>query len=169
MMTDAFIALGSNLGDRAATLTSAIDSLRRCDHVDIVAVSAFVETDPVGQSGQGRYLNAAAWLRTELAPVDLLETLLTIEKEHGRTRSPDQRWGSRTLDLDLLLFGEQIINQPGLTIPHPEMHRRSFVLVPLAQIAPSQNHPVLKRTVRDLLDSLQSAKPTEFQRVQVGS
>jgi len=169
IQTSAFVALGSNLGDRLATLTSAINALRRCAQVELLAVSDFIETEPLGPPGQMAYLNAAAWLQTTLAPGDLMAELLTIEQLHGRIRLPDQRWGPRTLDLDLLLFGDHIINQPGLTLPHPEMHRREFVLTPLAQIAPDQLHPVFKQTVKVLLDSLRTTNPWEFPKVPVSS
>jgi 2-amino-4-hydroxy-6-hydroxymethyldihydropteridine diphosphokinase len=165
---DAFIALGSNVGDRRATMTSALDALRRCDRVRIVEVSDIMETDPVGPPGQGPYLNAVAWVSTDLEPHDLMTLLLDIERLHGRTRSPDHRWGPRTLDLDLILYGDQVIDQPGLTVPHPQMHQRTFVLKPLVQIAPGRIHPVLGRTIAELLDSLSTTVFVECKPVQTG-
>ena len=148
----AYIALGSNLGDREATLRSALDTLGRTAGVRIAAVSSFLETEPEGLPGQGRYLNAAAAVRTSLSPRALLAALLTTEQAHGRRRDPTVRWGPRTLDLDLLMHGDAIIDEPGLTVPHPRMHRRSFVLVPLAEIAPRVMHPGLRRSIECLRD-----------------
>jgi len=143
----AYLALGSNLGDRAATLQSAISELDADPEIDVLRVSAFIETQPVGPPGQGAYLNAAAAVDTTLSPRTLLDRLLEIERRHGRDRSMEPRWGPRMLDLDLLLFGDRIIDEPGLRVPHPRMHERSFVLRPLAEIASDVLHPVLGVTV----------------------
>ena len=113
----AYVALGSNLGDRSAHLAAAVAALGASAGVEVVAVSSSVETDPVGPPPQGRYLNAAACLRTDLAPRDLLERLHAIERSRGRTRGP-VRNTARTLDLDLLLYGDRRIDEPGLTVPH---------------------------------------------------
>ena len=114
------------------------------------------ETAPVGGVPQGLYLNAAATLRTGLSPRELLDGLLAIERAHGRDRLTEARWGPRTLDLDLILYGDLIINEPGLVLPHPRMHERSFVLEPLAEIAPGWVVPGRGRTVSDLLAGLSS-------------
>jgi 2-amino-4-hydroxy-6-hydroxymethyldihydropteridine diphosphokinase len=145
----AAIALGSNLGDRHATLTAATQSLNSLG--DVLAVSSFFDTDPVGYADQPRFLNAAALLQTELPPLDLLRGLLNIEREFGRDRSHGIAKGPRTLDLDLLLYDETVMTTEELTLPHPEMHCRRFVLEPLEQIAPQMRHPLLKRTVQELL------------------
>jgi 2-amino-4-hydroxy-6-hydroxymethyldihydropteridine diphosphokinase len=146
---DAWIALGSNLGDRQAHLAAAIRALGESDGVRVVAVSAVYETDPVGPGPQGPYLNAALQLRTTLAPRALLDRLLAIEAEAGRVRS-DVRDTARTLDLDLLLYGERQISEPGLEVPHPRLHERPFVLEPLRELAAEVIHPLLGESIAAL-------------------
>lgn len=148
-MALAAIALGSNLGDRERTIADAITSLRSLGTVQ--AVSSLVQTAPVGYADQPDFLNGAALLHTQLSSEDLLQALLRIELQHGRDRSHGIVKGPRTLDLDLLLYDDVVVQTPELTLPHPEMHRRRFVLEPLAEIAPAWVHPVLQRTVADLL------------------
>ena len=143
---DAFVSLGSNLGDRDAHLRLALAALASTPGVEVVAVSSWYETDPVGPGPQGPYLNAAARLRTTLGPRALLERLLQIEAATGRTRGPERN-APRTLDLDLLLHGERRIEEPGLDVPHPRLHERAFVLEPLAEIAGSRVHPRLGVTI----------------------
>lgn len=135
MKATAYVGLGANLGDREGTLRRALELLEAADGIDVAAVSAFRETDPVGYLDQPRFLNAAARLETELAPRALLEALLGVEQELGRVRS-GPRFGPRTIDLDLLLYGELELDEEGLTVPHPRLHERSFVLEPLAELAP---------------------------------
>lgn len=153
----AHIALGSNLGDRAASLNAALKQIAELPGTAAAAVSPFFPTPPVGPGNQGEYLNAAAELRTALNPAELLAGLLAIERSRGRDRANEQRWGPRTLDLDVLLFDELVLDAPGLTIPHPRMHERMFVLEPLNAIAPGATHPALNSTISQLLARLRSA------------
>ncbi len=156
----AYIALGSNLGDRRANLDAAIAALRACAGVEVRRVSSWVDTEPVGgPPGQPRFLNGAAELDTSLTARNLLRQLLAIEARYGRTR--EAHHGPRTLDLDLLLYGDRIIDEPDLQVPHPRMTSRRFVLEPLAEIAPQAWHPVARATIGDLLERLgRSSEPS---------
>lgn len=154
----ACIGLGANLGDRAVAIRTAFASLGALPGTRLVAASDVIETDPVGPPGQGPYLNAAARLETALPPADLLDHMLRIEREAGRDRTREARWGPRTLDLDLILYEELVLKQPGLTIPHPRMHERRFVLEPLAQIAGELVVPGFGVRVGELLDRLRRAE-----------
>jgi 2-amino-4-hydroxy-6-hydroxymethyldihydropteridine diphosphokinase len=161
--TSAHIGLGSNLGDRLGTLRKAVEMLGQTPGVRVAAVSSFVATQPVGgPADQGNYLNAAAEIETTLAPLELLAALQRIESALGRDRSREVRWGPRTCDLDILLIGERVVDLEdaqgggtGLIVPHPRMHERLFVLRPLAEIAPRAVHPVLHKTVAELLATLE--------------
>lgn len=147
----AFLSLGSNVGDRSANLKLAIERLR--DLGTIAALSSLYESEPVELAGQQPwFLNCVAALDTDLAPGDLLRSLLTLEREMGRVRWKEK--GSRTIDIDIVLYGNCVIEEPGLKIPHPAMIRRRFVLEPLAEIAPGAFHPVLRKATRELLDEL---------------
>jgi 2-amino-4-hydroxy-6-hydroxymethyldihydropteridine diphosphokinase len=145
MVVTAYIGLGSNLGDRRAMIAGALGRLRPR------RVSSVIETDPVGKTDQPRFLNAVAELSTDLPPAALLEQLLGIERDLGRVRT--ERWGPRSIDLDLLLHGGEQVSTPSLTVPHPELHRRRFVLEGLAELAPALVVPGLGRTVQELLDA----------------
>ena len=139
----AYVGLGSNLGDRRATLASALAALRPR------RVSSVAETEPWGRADQPRFLNAVAELDTDLEPEPLLARLMEIEATHGRVRA--ELWGPRTLDLDLLLYGDRVVSSPGLTVPHPRLAERRFVLESLAELAPDLAIPGVGRTVRELL------------------
>ena len=154
-MARAYVGLGANLGDRAATLTRAIDLLGERPGIDVVAVSSFRETDPVGYLDQPRFLNAAVAIETSLAPTALLATLLEVERELGRVRE-GPRYGPRTVDLDLLLMDDLVLDEPGLELPHPRLHERAFALEPLAELDPALVVPG-HGPVRQLLLSLQSS------------
>jgi 2-amino-4-hydroxy-6-hydroxymethyldihydropteridine diphosphokinase len=157
-MTIAYIALGSNLGDREGYLERALTVLRQCDGIEVTRVSPMYETRPVGgPPGQGPYLNAVAEVRTERSAHDLLDVLLAIERDLGRVRQ--ERDGPRTIDLDLLLYGDRVYADERLTVPHPRLHERLFVLQPLAQLAPGLIHPVRKQSIAELLAEQQGLRP----------
>jgi len=150
-MERVYIGLGSNLATPLAQLRSALAAVAALPQTHLVAQSSFYASDPLGPADQPRYVNAVAALDTELSPLALLNELQRIELEQGRTRKAE-RWGPRTLDLDILLFGERQLNEPRLTVPHYHMHARAFVLYPLAEIAPDLQLPD-GRTLTDLLDA----------------
>ena len=157
----AWIALGSNLGDRRAVIEGAVEDLGSADGVGVLSVSTLVETDAVGPPGQPRYLNGAAAVSTTLEPRRLLDVMLAIEASRGRDRGSGNRWEPRTLDLDLLLYDDLVIKEPGLVVPHPRMHRRAFVLGPMVEIAPSVWHPELERSIQSLWERLEAGAPVE--------
>jgi len=159
VQTAAFLSLGSNIGDRARNLNTAIDRLGAYGSVG--GVSAFYETEPVEFTAQPWFLNCVVELKTEKTPRELLQGILEIEQQLGRRRG--QQKGPRTIDIDILLFGESIVDLEGLTIPHPAMHERRFVLEPLMEIAPEVRHPVLNRTIAELRNALPAGQAVRKQ------
>jgi 2-amino-4-hydroxy-6-hydroxymethyldihydropteridine diphosphokinase len=153
----AYLSLGSNIGDREGQLREAIRRLS--DLGQIAAISSFYETEPVEVTDQEWFLNCAVALATELEPAELLHNALSIEKAMGRERV--QNKGPRSIDIDIVLFGDAVVNTPELTVPHPAMAARRFVLQPLAEIAPDLRHPVLQKTVEELLSELPRGQKVE--------
>jgi 2-amino-4-hydroxy-6-hydroxymethyldihydropteridine diphosphokinase len=154
-VTRAYVGLGANLSDREATLRSAVEQLRAEPGVRVTAVSTFLDTAPVGIVDQPRFLNAAAAVETDLGARELLDGLLGIERRLGRNRA-GPRFGPRTIDLDLLLYGDEQIDEPGLQVPHPRLHERLFALEPLAELDPDLVVPGRGR-LADLVAGLQSS------------
>jgi 2-amino-4-hydroxy-6-hydroxymethyldihydropteridine diphosphokinase len=136
-MEMAYVGIGSNIGNRRKTIAAALEQLRAEEAVELVAVSSLLETEPVGYEDQPRFLNGAAALKTNLSPRDLLGRLLDIERRLGRVRGEGPRFGPRTIDLDLLLYGDETVDEPGLTVPHPRLAERRFALEPLAELDPA--------------------------------
>jgi 3-oxoacyl-[acyl-carrier protein] reductase len=160
MTVTAYVGLGSNLGDRQSNLDRAIQALQEDAHVEVTQISSYYETEPVdGPPGQPDFLNAVVELQTDLDPEELLEVLQGIEQDLGRVRR--ERHGPRTIDLDLLLYGNVVQDRPELTIPHPRMHERGFVLEPLAEIAPHAVHPRLGKTAGQLWDAFEPPEEDE--------
>jgi 2-amino-4-hydroxy-6-hydroxymethyldihydropteridine diphosphokinase len=153
-MARAYVGLGANLGDREATLGAAVELLGAHPAVEVAAVSTLRETEPVGYVDQPRFLNGAVVLETALEPRSLLDHLLQVERTLGRTRS-GPRFGPRTVDLDLLLYDDLMLDEPGLTLPHPRLHERRFALEPLAELDPRLLVPS-RGAVADLLAGLPS-------------
>ena len=160
-MIRCYIALGSNLASPLGQVTSAINALARLPHSEVVAVSSFYRTPPLGPQDQPDYLNAAVALDTALTPEQLLDNTQRIELESGRVRKAE-RWGPRTLDLDIMLFGDQVINTPRLTVPHYDMHNRMFMLWPLQEIAPDLIFPDGK-TLQQSISLLRDQPPPRWQ------
>ena len=152
----AFIGLGSNLGDREASLRQALEHLAQAPETVVVRASSLYDTEPVGVEDQPHFLNAVAQLETQLTPRQMLWNLMLIERRLGRVRA--QRWGPRTIDLDLLLYEDAIIEDDDFQVPHPELSKRSFVLVPLVELEPLLVHPVTGETMLALLQRL-GARP----------
>lgn len=153
--TVAYVAIGANQGDRRAQCERAVAALGRVPGVQVLRVSAWRETRAEGPVAQGDFINGVAQVATTLPPRALLEACLAVERAMGRQRG--QRWGPRVIDLDVLLFGDAVVDEPGLAVPHPEMTRRRFVLEPLAEIAPDAVHPGTGLTAADLLARLAPA------------
>lgn len=148
-MTIAYISLGSNMGDKVQSLQQAVTLLNSHEQIDVLKSSSVYDTDPVGYEDQDLFMNIVVEVKTTLSAAQLLIACQEIEQELKRVRIV--RWGPRTMDLDIILFGQEVIETETLSIPHPRMHERGFVLVPLAEIAPTENHPIQNITVNQLL------------------
>jgi 2-amino-4-hydroxy-6-hydroxymethyldihydropteridine diphosphokinase len=151
-LTRAYVGLGANLGDRGATIRRALELLGAEPGIEVVAVSTLRETEPVGYADQPAFLNGAAALETDLSSRALLDRLLAVEQVLGRVRGVGPRFGPRTIDLDLLLYGAEVVDEPGLSVPHPRLAGRRFALEPLYELDPGLSLPDGRR-VRDLLGS----------------
>ncbi len=148
----AYLSLGSNIGDCKKHLDDAIKSLNSTEHTNVTKVSSYISTKPYGYEEQPDFVNCAVEIKTILNPFELLKFTSSIENEHGRTR--EIHWGPRTLDIDIILYDEEIINEDNLIIPHIEMHKRAFVLKPLCEIAPYRVHPILKMSILDMTNKV---------------
>ena len=152
MTKTAYIGIGSNLGDKLNNCLKAAEQAKKIPGCGFQALSRFFRTEPVGVEGQAWYINGVIALRTDISARDLLKALLAIEAHMGRERK--EKWDSRAIDLDILLYGGDVIHEDGLKVPHPYMHLRRFVLVPMVQLAPDVIHPVLGQTMDELLEQL---------------
>jgi len=161
MIHTAYIGIGSNLGTSGENCVEAIEKISTNDHIKIISKSSFYKTAPIGDIEQDWFINSVIRVDTKLNPKELLLTLLNIESEMGRIRK--EKWGPRLIDLDLLFYDKLILNQEGITLPHPEMQKRNFVLVPLNEISENLTHPILKKTVKTLLQ--ESSDDTEVKKL----
>lgn len=150
-----FIGIGSNLGDKRKNIERVIEEIKRLNIIKVKKVSNLYETEPVGGPPQDKFLNGVIEIETSISPKILLALLKTIEEEMGRKPS-DVKWGPRQIDLDILLFGDLVIDEFDLKIPHPLMHKRRFVIEPLSEIAPEVIHPVLNKSISELFSALKS-------------
>lgn len=165
----AYVGLGSNLGDRAGFIRAGLAGIGRLTGTRVTRCSSLYRTEPVGPVRQGEFLNAVCEVRTSLAPGELLAGLLRVEREHGRDRAGAAPGGPRTLDLDLLLFGEHAVDEPGCRVPHPRMHERRFVVEPLAEIAPDARVPGVGLSAAELLAGLRRAGGPGVERCRDGA
>ena len=156
-MSKILVGVGSNLGDREFLIRKAVEAMRDLPRTLVVRVSSLYDSDPVGEIDQPAFLNAVVWLETTLAPRELLWHLLLIEKRMGRVRS--QRWGPRPIDLDLLFYGDETVDEPDLKVPHPEASLRAFVLLPLMELDPNFVHPTTGESIRKMIKKIPPNPP----------
>lgn len=152
MASEAFLGIGANLGDRVHTLQQAVRRLHNTPGIQVLSASPVYASAPVGVTDQPDFLNAVLKIETQLTARALLHHMLAIEREFGRVRI--KKWGPRTLDLDILTFGDAVIDEPGLQVPHPHLHKRGFVLAPLCDLFPQGMHPVLARSFGELAQAI---------------
>jgi 2-amino-4-hydroxy-6-hydroxymethyldihydropteridine diphosphokinase len=162
----AYVALGSNMGDGLNNCRQALEAISSDRRNRVVRYSPFYCTEPVGKKDQGWFVNGVAAVETSLPPRELLEFLLSIEKEMGRIRR--ERWGPRVIDLDILIYGEERIDQEGLQVPHPRLQERRFVLIPLRDIAPDLKHPILGKTISQILSELKTDEKVQLLAEEIG-
>lgn len=156
-MSRVFLSLGSNLGDRLSNIQQAVSSLSMSEHIKIVKTSSFYETEPWGNKNQDWFINAALALDTDFTCEQLLEFCQNIEVQLGRIRKENEKWAQRAIDIDILMFDDKLIsNPPKLIVPHPLMHLRAFVLVPMLEVKSDLVHPVFKKTISELYDELEN-------------
>jgi len=156
---EVYLLFGSNLGERAANIANAITQLEN-QEIKTLKLSSLYQTQPWGNTNQATFLNQAGKFRTVFSPAELMKTILTIEQEMGRIRTV--KWAPRNIDIDILFFGNEVISQPDLKIPHPEVEKRKFALMPLAEIAPDLTHPVLKKNIKQLLAACADSMTVDF-------
>ena len=157
-MSIAYLCLGSNSGNRLQFIEQAISLINLAENIKIIRSTALYETEPWGVKNQNWFLNIIVEIKTDLSPQDLLLKCMSIEKTLGRNRAKEQRWGERTIDIDIIFYNKDVVNTDMLTIPHPRMHQRAFVLVPLLELIPDFIHPVLNKTISDLYDELDNVE-----------
>lgn len=157
-MSIVYLCLGSNMGDRFSLLQNAVNLFSLSDSCSIIRTSALYETEPWGYKNQEWFLNIIVEIKTSLNPQELLSKCQEIENFLGRDRNCEVRWGERTVDVDILFYGKEIINEPNLTVPHKRIHERAFVLVPLLELIPDFIHPVLNKSISQLYDELEDVE-----------
>ena len=155
-MSRVFLSLGSNLGDKLSNIQQAVSCLSMCEHIKIVKTSSFYETEPWGNKNQEWFVNAALALDTDFSCEELLEFCQNIEVQLGRVRRENEKWAQRAIDIDILMYDDKIINKPNLIVPHPLIHLRAFVLVPMLEVKSDLVHPVFNKTISELYDELQN-------------
>ncbi|KIL52541.1 2-amino-4-hydroxy-6-hydroxymethyldihydropteridine diphosphokinase [Jeotgalibacillus soli] len=166
MTSIAYLSLGSNMGDRLTNLKAAVRRLRTFEEIDVTAVSSIYETDPVGFTDQEAFLNMVLEVKTSLIAEELFQKCLQVEAALGRERMI--RWGPRTIDLDILLYNDDDVESENLIIPHPRMHERSFVLIPLLDVNPALEHPVLKKQLKEIFQALEDHEGVRLWKLTQG-